>query len=73
MGNEDIRRQEDDLFAKMAKGVNPMAPDSPPTAPDQQSSQNSDDLPWEHARSMREQLKRDFPKLTDSDLDELMM
>lgn len=70
---KDIRQQEEELFASMAKVHQPMAPDSEPTQSGQASSQSSEKLPWDHADSIRMAVKARFPGLSESDLDEAMM
>lgn len=70
---DGIRGIEDELFGSMAKQKPPMAPEENPLQPENSCSTASETLPWEHADSMRAELKRRFPELTDADLDELMM
>ena len=67
------QQKEHALFASMAKVRQPMAPDIPQTKPESESSPGTANLPWDHADSMRAQVKAQFPTLTESDLDELMM
>jgi hypothetical protein len=64
--NLDIRQQERELFGRMAKGPQPMAPDTPLPQLDLSSSPDS-------AASMRAEVKAQFPGLTESQLDELLM
>jgi hypothetical protein len=68
--NTDIRQQERELFASMAKVRQPMAPDSEPMQPETVSSPGGENLPWDHADAMRMRVKARFPTLTDEELDE---
>lgn len=70
---KDIRQQEEELFASMAKVHQPMAPDSEPTQSGTTSSPGSEKLPWDHADSIRMAVKARFPGLTESQLHEVMM
>jgi hypothetical protein len=69
--NTDIRQQEDELFASMAKVRQPLAPDSAPTQQEQGYSQGIV-VPkyWDETRV---QVRAAYPGLTESDLDELMI
>jgi hypothetical protein len=64
--NSDIRQQERELFASMAKVRQPMAPDSLQTQLGGLSSQD-------FAEASRTAMKARFPSLTDKDLDELVI
>ncbi len=66
--DSEIRQAEAGLFASMAKVRQPMAPDSAPT-----SSPNTAHLPGDHADAQWARMKKEFPLLTDKQLDELMM
>jgi hypothetical protein len=62
----DIRQQEAEIFASMAKVRQPMAPDSAPTQSEEPSSLG-------YAAAFRARVQAQFPTLTDSDLDELLI
>jgi hypothetical protein len=64
--NTDIRQQEQEIFASMAKVRQPMAPDSAPPQSEEPSSLG-------YAAAFRARMQDRFPSLTDSDLDELLI
>lgn len=66
---DSIRGIEDELFGSMAKQKPPMAPEENSSQSEASSSGPSEMLPWDHAEALRAQIKRDYPGLTDADLD----
>lgn len=63
-----IRQQEDELFKRMATQRQPMQPDSDP-AQQGTTSSNASEPPWYSREGIRQAAKKQFPGLTDEELD----